>query len=250
MIRVGLVGASGRTGRYVVEALRGSKEAVLHSAIVSPGSPKLGSLVADTELYYSSEFSSLAGADVVIDFSNPATSVAVVEWCAAQGVPVLVATTGHSAEQVGLIKGLGSKVAVGLTPNTSVGAAALTSLVEKAKGLLGDGFDIEVLEIHHRMKKDAPSGTALSVVEPIADRERLVFGRPGTRREGEVGMVSLRGGDVVGDHTVYFLGHGERIEHSHRVSSREVFGSGAVRLAERLVMLPAGVYSARQLLLG
>ena len=248
MIKVGVVGASGRTGRFVVEALRESSTTQLSAAIVSANSPRLGDKVAETQVVYSNDIKALVGSDAVIDFSNPETSTNVVEWCAENGVPLLVATTGHSDSQLQIIREFSCRLPIALVPNTSVGAAALTTLVENAKRLLGPSFDIEVLELHHKMKRDAPSGTARSIVESIAEPSNLVFGRQGIRKSGEVGMVSIRGGDVVGDHTVYFLGHGERIEISHRVSSRAVFGSGAIYLAEKLLLKPFGLYSARDLL--
>jgi 4-hydroxy-tetrahydrodipicolinate reductase len=248
MTKVGVVGASGRTGAFVVQSVGEGTNTVLCGAVVSARSAKLGCVVHDTGVQYSSELGALLGSEVVIDFSTPDNSIAVAEWCAAHRVPVLIGTTGHSVVQLEQLKRLATQIPIALTPNTSLGAAALIALTEQAKKLLGPGFDIEVLEIHHRMKKDAPSGTARAIVNPISGGDTVVFGREGLRREREIGVVSLRGGDVCGDHTVYFLGHGERIELSHRVSSRAVFGQGAVRLAVRLVPAPAGVYSARDLL--
>jgi 4-hydroxy-tetrahydrodipicolinate reductase len=248
MIKVGVVGASGRTGQYVVQALRRRSDAVLHAALVSPSSRMLGDMVAGTELRYSAELETLEGTDVVIEFTTPETSVRVAEWCATQGAPVLIATTGHSEEQRRSLEECGAATAVGITPNTSVGAAALTALAVQAKQLLGDAFDIEVLDIHHRMKKDAPSGTACAIVGPLVSEQQVIFGREGQRRAGEVGVAALRGGDVVGDHTVYFLGDGERLEITHRVSTRAVFGDGAVSLALKLMRFPKGVYSVQELI--
>lgn len=250
MKRVGVVGASGRTGRYVVEALVGHSGAQLHAAVVSSGSSSLGQIVTGADVSYTAELDSLRGADIVIEFTNPETSVQVAAWCARHAVPVLIATTGHSAAQRSELTAGGTSIAVGIIPNTSVGAAALSRLAHEAQRLLGDSFDIEVLDIHHRMKRDAPSGTAQAIVASLADDADVVFARPGQRRTGEVGIAALRGGDVVGDHTVYFLGAGERLELTHRVSSRAVFGQGAVSLALRLCSRPKGVYSAAQLLVG
>jgi len=248
MRKVGVVGATGRTGRYVVQALAERSDAELCAAVVSPNSPSLGQHVEGSHVVYTSELESLAGADVVIEFSNPETSVRVAEWCAWRGVPVLAASTGHSAEQLKTLQGLGAAIAIAIISNTSVGAAVLTALVGQAQQLLGPTFDVEVLDIHHRGKKDAPSGTARTLVHSIASESQVVFGRQEQRQVGEVGVVSLRGGDVVGDHTVYFLGNGERIEIVHRVSTRAVFGQGAVDLAVRLCGLPRGVYSVDQLI--
>lgn len=248
MIKIGVVGASGRTGRYVVEALLNHDAARLHAAVVSPSSSSLGGEIAGTAVRYTAGLDSLSGSDLVIEFSNPETSTEVAAWCAGRGVPVLLATTGHTDPQRVRIAEFGKQIAVGLAPNTSIGAAVITALASEAKRLLGESFDIEVLDIHHRMKRDAPSGTAKAILGPLADAGSVVFGRSGERRPGEVGVVALRGGDVVGDHTVYFLGNGERIELTHRVSSRAVFGEGAVSLALKVMGLPCGIYSAGQLL--
>jgi 4-hydroxy-tetrahydrodipicolinate reductase len=248
MIRIGVVGASGRTGRYVVQALQGRSDARLYAAVVSPSCKMLGDVVEGTAVRYSAELDALSGADVVIEFTTPDVSLRIAGWCAEHRIPVLVATTGHSEEQRQAIERLSTLIAVGMTPNTSVGAAVLAALASQAKQLLGESFDIEVLDIHHRMKKDAPSGTARAIVQPLAGNQQLVFGREGQRCAGEVGVVAIRGGDAAGDHTVYFLGDGERLELTHRVSTREVFGRGAVSLALKLVGLPGGVYSAGQLI--
>jgi 4-hydroxy-tetrahydrodipicolinate reductase len=248
MIRVGVVGASGRSGSLVVEALSERAGVSLHAAVVSEQSTKLGLQVRETDVCYTAALESLIGADVVIEFSKPEASVLVAQWCAERDVPLLVATTGHSPEQLNEVRKCGSQTAIGITPNTSLGAATLISLAKMAKGILGEDFDIEVLDLHHRMKRDAPSGTAKAIVEPLAEGKGVIFGREGLRSSGEIGVVSIRGGDVAGEHTVYFLGDGERIEISHRVSSRAIFGRGAVAMAIALKGLPAGVYSAPQLL--
>jgi 4-hydroxy-tetrahydrodipicolinate reductase len=189
----------------------------------------------------------LARCDVAIDFSTPDVSVGVADTCAKIGIPLLVATTGHSSAQIESIRSHGERVPVGIASNTSVGAVVLSKVASQAKRMLGADFDLEVMEIHHRMKKDAPSGTARSVLDELRGNETIVFGREGQRQSEEIGVVSLRGGDVVGDHTVYFLGHGERIEITHRVATREVFGQGAVRFALKLIGLKPGVYGAKDL---
>jgi 4-hydroxy-tetrahydrodipicolinate reductase len=248
MIKVGVVGATGRTGRHAIEALRGGAEYGLHGAIVSPESSKIGSVVEGTSVSYSGTLQALAGSDLVIEFSVPEASVEVVRWCAGANIPVLVATTGHSDAQLAAIRSYAEQIPIAITPNTSVGAAALSMLAAHAKRILGPSFDIEVMEIHHKMKKDAPSGTARAVISAVEEGSPVVFGREGKREAGEIGVVSLRGGDVSGDHTVYFLGHGERIEISHRVSTREVFGRGAVTMALRLLGRAPGLYAPRDLL--
>ena len=248
MIRIGVVGASGRTGSCVVKAVSRRTDCCLAAAIVSEGSRVLSQVVPETSVSYSSSLGDLAGCDVVIDFSTPDVSVRVAETCAKMGIPLIEATTGHNSEQIEAIRSCGGDIPVGLTSNTSVGAAALSKLAIEAKRMLGADFDIEVMEIHHRMKKDAPSGTACSVLDDVRGDSRVVFGREGQRQSAEIGVVALRGGDVTGDHTVYFLGAGERMEIVHRVTTRDVFGEGAVRFAVKLIGKNPGVYGAKDLL--
>lgn len=250
MIRVGVVGASGRTGSKVVEALLTSNGAVLAAAIVSPGSSKLGSAIEESEVSYSGSLDALKGCDVAIEFSTPEVSVAVAEKCAEWGVPLLVATTGHSPDLAARIESAARRVAIAITPNTSLGASVLALLVDQAQQATRGAFDVEVMEMHHRMKRDAPSGTARALVQAaLLPGQEAVFGREGLRAAEQIGVVAIRGGDVPGDHTVYFLGDGERLELTHRVHDRRVFGAGAVLLARRLAGRPPGVYSARALLL-
>lgn len=248
MTRIGVVGATGRTGKFVVEAVLRRDDCSLAAAIVSPQSPKVSQVIPDSSVSYSSRLDDLAACDVVIDFSAPAVSVQVADICAKGGIPLLVGTTGHTSSQLQALHSVAVGIPLGITSNTSLGAATLSVLAREAKRMLGAEFDIEVMEIHHRMKKDAPSGTARSVLGDIQGDSPVVFGREGQRQPEEIGVVSLRGGDVVGDHTVYFLGHGERIEISHRVSTREVFGTGAVRFALTLAGKRPGVYAAKDLL--
>jgi 4-hydroxy-tetrahydrodipicolinate reductase len=247
MIRIGVIGASGRTGSCVVNAVLERNDCLLAAAIVSATSRVLSRVVPETSLRYSSSMGDLAGCDVAIDFSAPDVSVQVAETCAKFGIPLLVATTGHSSIQRDSVRSHAERIPVGITSNTSVGSVVLSKLATEAKRLLGPDFDIEVMEIHHRMKKDAPSGTALSMLDDLRQDAAIVYGREGQRETGEIGVVSLRGGDVVGDHTVYFLGHGERIELAHSVATREVFGAGAVRFALKLVGMRPGVYGAKDL---
>lgn len=261
MIKIGVVGASGRTGRFVVEALaEEGAGAVLHAAVVSSASKYLGQKVSpfssnqgSSSPVYSDTLEALSGSDVVIEFTEPETSVRVADWCGLNSVPLLVATTGHTDKQLARILDRSKSIALAITPNTSLGAAVVTELALQARRLLGASFDIEILDLHHRMKRDAPSGTALSIAQPLvaaaSGGSEVVYARHVARKEGEVGISSLRGGDVVGDHTVFLLGAGERIEVTHRVNSRAVFGSGAVALAKRLCGLNRGVYGARELLL-
>jgi 4-hydroxy-tetrahydrodipicolinate reductase len=251
MNKIGVVGALGRTGRHVVEALSSSSTSELHEALVSPGSPMVGTCVGESEVVYSSDLACLSGCDGVIDFSNPATTAKVAGVCATLKKPLLVATTGLGEEELNAIGECAKVAPVCIAPNTSLGATALAMAARYLQKVLGDSFDIEVMEIHHRMKKDAPSGTARAVVSNLTGADtRVVFGREGLRAAGEIGVVSLRGGDVPGDHTVYFLGEGERLEVTHRSQTRAIFGRGAVVLMERLLARRAGLYTVEQLLVG
>jgi 4-hydroxy-tetrahydrodipicolinate reductase len=249
MNKIGVVGATGRTGGHVVESLLDSSTSQLHAALVSPGSHRLGQLVGSTGIAYSCDLKALASCDGVIDFSTPSTSVAVARLCTELRKPLLVATTGLSADDMRVIGECSRVAPVSVAPNTSLAATALKMAARYLQEILGPSFDIEVMEIHHRMKKDAPSGTALNVIAGLAaSKDSVVFGREGLRKEGEIGVVSLRGGDVPGDHTVYFLGNGERIELTQRAQNRAIFGRGAVVLMERLIRRPAGLYLVEDLL--
>ena len=251
MNKIGVVGALGRTGRHVVEALAASSTSELQEALVSPGSPMVGSCVAESEVVYSSDLACLERCDGVIDFSSPANTAKVARECASLRKPLLVATTGLEEDELKEIRECAKFAPVCVAPNTSLGATALAMAARYLQKVLGDSFDIEVMEIHHRMKKDAPSGTARAVVSNLTGGgASVVFGREGLRAAGEIGVVSLRGGDVPGDHTVYFLGEGERLEIAHRSQTRAIFGKGAVVLMEKLLSRGPGLYTVEQLLVG
>jgi 4-hydroxy-tetrahydrodipicolinate reductase len=192
----------------------------------------------------------------VLDFTRPEASLTIVGRCASAGVPIVIGTTGFNATQLGQIRKMAAKTATVLAPNTSVGINVLTSLVEQVAGILGDAYDVEIIEAHHRFKRDAPSGTALALGEAAAktlkrDLDRVaVSGRKGTgaRQKSEIGMLSLRAGDIAGEHTVLFGGIGERIELTHRAHSRDAFGRGALRAAQWLVGRKKGLYTMRDVL--
>lgn len=249
MRQIGVVGASGRTGHHVVEALERSGTSALRAAIVSAGSSRLGKKAGSTDVLYSSDLGLLSECDGVIDFSTPASTVQVARVCAELRKPLLVATTGLSDDEMKVVGETAKRAAVCVAPNTSLAATALKMAASYLQRILGPSFDIEVMEIHHRMKRDAPSGTAKNVISALtANPERVVFGREGLRGSDEIGVVSLRGGDVPGDHTVFFLGEGERIELTQRAQNRAIFGSGAVVLIERLIGHDAGLYRVEDLL--
>ncbi len=199
---------------------------------------------------------SLARVDAVVDFSSHLGTRALIEACAAAGKPLVIGTTGHSAEARAELLALAARVPCVWAGNFSVGVNLLFALTRRAARVLGDDYDVEVVEMHHRMKKDSPSGTAERLLEIVLeehrlDRTALRHGRQGItgeRSRSEVGIHSLRGGDVVGDHTVVFAGTGERIELTHRASDRAVFARGALRAAAWVRSQPPGVYDMQDVL--
>lgn len=195
--------------------------------------------------------------DVVIDFSFHSATLGVAELCAKHKKAIVIGTTGHSAEEKAKIVALKSQIPMVIATNFSTGVNTLFWLTRKAAEILGPAFDLEVVEMHHRLKKDAPSGTATTLLEILADvrklqlEEALRHGREGIvgeRTQNEIGIHAIRGGDVVGDHTVIFANNGERVELTHKASSRETFANGALRAAQWLVKQPAGLYDMQDVL--
>jgi 4-hydroxy-tetrahydrodipicolinate reductase len=195
-------------------------------------------------------------AEVVVDFTSPEASVTHAALCAKAKVPIVIGSTGFDAEKKANLAALSRIIPIVLSPNMSVGVNLMIEIAALLAGRLGEGFDIEVLEAHHRMKKDAPSGTALRLAEELAratGRTEKDFrlereGNIGARPPSEIGVQTLRGGDVVGEHTVYFFGDGERLELTHRATSREQFARGAVRAAKWVVDQPPALYTMADVL--
>lgn len=197
------------------------------------------------------------GADVVVDFSAHAVTVTVAELCREHGKGLVIGTTGHTDEDKAVIRRCAESIPMVWSANYSTGVNALFWLTRKAAAILGESFDLEVVEMHHRMKKDAPSGTAMRLAEILAQarkgqvQEVLRHGRSGLvgeRTREEIGMHALRGGDVVGDHTVIFAGVGERLELSHKASSRDTFAQGALRAASWVMGKDPGIYDMQDVL--
>ncbi len=195
--------------------------------------------------------------DVVIDFSSHNATPAIVKLCAEHKKAMVIGTTGHSNEDRSEIRGVSASIPIVLSSNFSTGVNTLFWLTRKAAEILGPGFDLEIVEMHHRLKRDAPSGTAKTLAEILAavrreQLERVIrhgrSGIVGERTNAEIGMHSMRGGDVVGDHTVIFAGSGERIELTHKASSRETFANGALRAAEWVVKQQPGLYDMQDVL--
>jgi 4-hydroxy-tetrahydrodipicolinate reductase len=263
--RVAVIGAAGRMGRALIRAVTENPDAQLAAAIERPGSAELGvdagilAGVAPLGVALAAERPDAGQADVWIDFSAPAASVANAQAAATAGARLVVGTTGLGAADKEVIAAAARRIPLVLAPNTSVGVTVLLRIVGEVARALGPGYDLEIVETHHRAKRDAPSGTALRLAEALAEatgRDLAQTARTarqgdiGPRTDDEIGIQTVRGGDVVGDHTVHFLGLGERIELTHRASSRDTFARGAVRAALWLAQpgRAPGLYDMRDVL--
>lgn len=258
MIRVSVPGAAGKMGQMVMAALatRGDV-ATLAAALERTGHPSVGRDTAPGVTITEDVGAALACSDVYIDFTVPAATVNLVELAANAGVAAVIGTTGLSDSDRIAIERSAKEVPVVLSPNFSLGVNLLCGLVEQAARSLGPDFDLEVVEIHHKLKRDAPSGTALAIADALARGRNQVLsdvkrcsreGEIGPRRAGEIGIMAVRGGSAVGDHTAYFLGPSERIEITHRAENRAVFAQGALRAALWVVGKAPGLYSMRHVL--
>jgi 4-hydroxy-tetrahydrodipicolinate reductase len=225
-------------------------------AAVAAAAPAMGVSIAASTDQGDDLGAAMGKVDAVVDFSSPKATGALLKLADAHGKPVVIGTTGHSPAERQALLGLAASIPCVWSGNFSVGVNLLFALTRRAARALGDDFDAEVVEMHHRMKVDAPSGTASRLLEIILeerklDRGALRHGREGItgeRKLAEVGVHSLRGGDVVGDHTVVFAGAGERLELTHRASDRAVFATGALRAARWVVGRKAGVYDMQDVL--
>ncbi|OGQ91651.1 MAG: 4-hydroxy-tetrahydrodipicolinate reductase [Deltaproteobacteria bacterium RIFOXYA12_FULL_58_15] len=242
--KVCVVGAAGRMGRLVLQSLETTAELELSAAIDVVASPGTN-ITTDLD-------AAIAASDIVIDFSAPPACTRVAPACVQHNVAWVVATTGLCKTDDDAIAQAAKTVAVLKAANLSVGVNMLLELVEAATSRLND-FDVEIVEIHHRRKRDAPSGTALELSKAAAKHRALQpnigrAGNIGTRPVEELGISAVRGGDVPGDHTVYFLGDGERLELTHRAGTPAIFAAGAIRAATWLLGRPPGLYSMRDVI--
>jgi 4-hydroxy-tetrahydrodipicolinate reductase len=256
-LRVAVAGASGRMGRMLVEAIQNSGDCVLAAALDLPGSPALGmdaaAFLGQTSgaVIESNLKSALSKADFLIDFTRPEGTLVHLAVCAELGVKAVIGTTGFSEEEKTQIAAFAQQTAIMLAPNMSVGVNVTLKLLEMAAKALDTGYDIEIVEAHHKHKVDAPSGTALKMGEVIAQaqgtqlQDRAVyerFGHTGERKENTIGFATVRGGDIVGDHTVLFAGTGERIEITHKSSSRSTYAQGSLRAVRFLASQTTGQF--------
>ena len=261
-LRIAIAGASGRMGRMLIEAALASPDLQVTVALDRPGSHDLGAdcaafLGRATGVTIGADLAALAHADVLIDFTRPEGTLEHLRVCGEHGVKLVIGTTGFDAAGKEAIASAAQKTAIVFAPNMSVGVNATFKLLEVAARILASGYDIEILEAHHRHKVDAPSGTALKMGEVIATAQgrRLddvaVYareGHTGERRTGSIGFAALRGGDIVGDHTVMFAGVGERIEITHRSTSRMGYATGSLRAARFVASRAKGLYDMADVL--
>lgn len=266
---IGVFGATGRMGKMIIRDVLDDKVCALGAVAVREGSvamdkpfaeivglPAGVALPSDTLVTISPE-KLFSVCDVAIDFTRPEVSVHHAYVAAAMGKPIVIGTTGFNAEQLQMITDAASHVPIVLAPNMSVGVNLLSALVEIVAQTLDPRFDIEIVEMHHRHKIDAPSGTALALGEAAAHgravslKNRAVYdrkGNSGPRKRGDIGFAVLRGGDVVGEHTVLFANDGERLELTHKASDRRIFAAGALHAAKWLVSQQPGRYSMKDVL--
>lgn len=262
-IKIAIAGCGGRMGRTLLEGVAQASDMVLYAALEHGGSSQLGcdtkelcglgggvKISADVE-------SALQGADVLIDFTRPEGTLHHLGICRKFGVNMVIGTTGLNAQQKAQLGAAAQDIGIVFAPNMSVGVNLVFKLLETASRVLSHGYDIEIVEAHHRHKVDAPSGTALGMGEVVArtlgrDLSKCaVYGREGVTGERDpstIGFATVRGGDIVGDHTVMFAGIGERIEITHKASSRATFALGALRAARFLKENQAGLYDMQDVL--
>ncbi|HET6440293.1 MAG TPA: 4-hydroxy-tetrahydrodipicolinate reductase [Anaeromyxobacter sp.] len=264
MTRVVVTGVAGRMGREIVHAIRSAPAMALVGAVEQAGpavGQDLGVVAGLGEsvglLVKGALAEALTGAEVVIDFTAAGPSAAHAALCAERGVAMVIGSTGFTGADRARIDEAARRIPLVLSPNMSVGVNALFELVRQAARTLGQGYDVEIVELHHRHKRDAPSGTAVRLGEVAAEAlgrtasEALCYSRQGITGERppwQIGIQTLRGGDVVGEHTVLFCGEGERIELTHRATSRVHFAAGAVRAAGWVCGKPAGRYDMADVL--
>jgi 4-hydroxy-tetrahydrodipicolinate reductase len=264
MIKAIVAGAAGRMGGRIIHMLEGAQDIVLAAAFEKAGHPAVGKDVGELvglpgkNIKIAGSLAEvLPAGDVLIDFTHPEISLEHLKQAASAGKAVVIGTTGFSAAQVDEIKGLAKSARVVLAPNMSVGVNLMFKVVADIAKILSSGYDVEIVEAHHRLKKDAPSGTAMKLAQVIAgalerDLDQVgVYERKGMigqRTDAEIGIQTVRAGDIVGEHTVMFGGIGERLEIIHRAHNRDNFARGAVRAATWIVGQTPGLYDMQDVL--
>jgi 4-hydroxy-tetrahydrodipicolinate reductase len=261
-IKIAIAGSSGRMGQMLIEAVLAQADCQLFVALDRENSPAIGHDAAaflgkSCGIKISSELKNLAGADILIDFTRPEGTLQHLAACQQHGVNMIIGTTGFEEAGKAAIQAAAQQIAIVHAYNMSAGVNLLVKLLEVAAKTLNTGYDIEILEMHHRMKVDAPSGTALMLGDAVAGalgrslNECAVYDRQGITGERDpssIGFATLRGGDVIGDHTVIFAGMGERIEISHKASNRTIYAQGSIRAARFLNSYKTGLFDMQDVL--
>lgn len=248
-------------GRRIVALMAENPRFVLAGAFEREGHPQMGKDAgyvagcAKTGIVLKTLNTADRSVQVLIDFSSPEGAALTAQAALSLSCPAVICSTGLTPDQEKKIKSAAKKIAVVYAPNMSLGLNLLLYLTEQAARFTGQGYDVEIVEVHHRQKKDAPSGSARALAASVRTGRGGAFedvygrsGAPGARKSGELGVLAVRGGDVVGDHTVHFLGAGERLELTHRASSRDTFAAGALRAAVWVLTSEAGLYGMRDVL--
>jgi len=264
MLNVAVTGAGGRMGTAIIRGIKASAGITLSGALEREGSKldglDAGQIAGCGELGISittDRETAFKGAEVIIDFSAPEASLRTLEDALNMKKALVLGTTGFSLSQREKVREIGQKIRLVMAPNMSVGVNLLWKIVADISPVLGADYDIEIIESHHRHKKDAPSGTALRIAEVVAgslnrDLEKVAVyerkGIVGERKREDIGIQSIRGGDIVGDHTILFAGPGERLEITHKASSRETFAHGALVATQWLSSKPTGMYDMQDVL--
>lgn len=264
MVKIAVCGAAGRMGQRIIVAVKEAEGAELSGALERPGHELVGqdagllAGVGKLGVAISDDLNAVVkGCDVLIDFTTPKVSLKNLEACALQKKSIVIGSTGFSPEEKSLAAELAKEIPVVLAPNMSVGVNVCFKILADIAKTLGEDFDVEIVEAHHRMKKDAPSGTAIRMGEVVAEALGRNYrdvanchreGITGERTKEEIGMQTVRGGDIVGEHTVYFIGMGERIELTHRAHTRDMFSRGSVRAAKWVVGKKPGIYDMQDVL--
>jgi 4-hydroxy-tetrahydrodipicolinate reductase len=261
--RIGIVGAGGRMGRMLIEACLKDEQLSLGAVFDTPGSPVIGKTAGElvgmaSDVVVTDDLAAgLKNIDCLIDFTRPQGTLHHLELCRQAGVGIIIGTTGFEAEGKEAIAAAAKDIPVVFAPNMAVGVNLVFKLLDTAARILNQGYDIEVVEAHHRMKIDAPSGTALRMGEVLANalerdlKECAVYGREGVTGERDpstIGFATIRGGDIVGDHTVMFCGLGERVEITHKASSRQPYALGSLRAARFIAGRASGLFDMQDVL--
>jgi 4-hydroxy-tetrahydrodipicolinate reductase len=259
-MKIVVCGAAGRMGQAILDCLAEEKDMTLGAAVEKKGrfdAQKTMSQLIKAVMIDDDIKKRIREGDVVIDFTTPAATLSALAEAVSQKKPMVIGTTGFTPEEEKKIRQASKKIPIVFSPNMSVGVNVVFRLLSDAAKALGDGYDVEIVEMHHRQKKDAPSGTALHMGEVIASAQGKKLskvgrfsreGQIGARTDQEIGIQTVRGGDIVGEHTAFFVGAGERIEITHRAHHRQHFAKGAILAARWVASQPPGLYDMADVL--